>query len=265
MAVKIENNRRYEVNNVAEAFTIIATMLDANDCLGLTQLSDCTHFSKNKTFRLLSTLEQCGIVEKDQQCNYKMGVATIGIARKIMAKASLLDRARPYMEGLVKLVNEAVYFAYYSAGEAVLVDYADCRQPIKATSFVGKAIKLPDCATLVKRDKSVAKIGDIIVDAGGMDLEITTVCMPFVDDKGVETGALVVLAPSYRMPMDRIKAEMVPALREVMQRQPMLLPKITNDIFLPFAQPVERIFGVHPALVTELPPKMDTVKRVVCR
>ena len=121
MAVKIENNRRYEVNNVAEAFTIIATMLDANDCLGLTQLSDCTHFSKNKTFRLLSTLEQCGIVEKDQQCNYKMGVATIGIARKIMAKASLLDRARPYMEGLVKLVNEAVYFAYYSAGEAVLV------------------------------------------------------------------------------------------------------------------------------------------------
>jgi IclR helix-turn-helix domain len=175
---------KYKLNNVVEAFTIISNMLDANGNLGLTQLSDDTLISKNKTFRLLSTLEQCGIVEKNEKSTYKIGMATIGIARKIMAKTSLLDSVRPYMEGLANDVNEAVYFACYIAGEAMLVDYADCCHSVKATSFVGKVLLLPDVSNLDIHGVSLSKTGDITVDVGGLDPDITMVSMPFLDDKG---------------------------------------------------------------------------------
>lgn len=257
-AAKTENPRKYEMKNVMEAFTIIARILDANSGIGLTQLSNCTHYTKNKTFRLLSTLEGCGIVEKDLQNNYNIGFATIVIAHKILAKATALNNVRPYMEGLVKVINEAVYFAYYTAGEAVLADYADCCQPVKAASFVGKAIKLPDSTSRVMSGNNVAMIGDITVDAGGLSLDITTVSMPFANERGVEVGVLVVLAPTFRMPLERIKNEIVPALREVMQRQQLQLSGSDPDRSLPLAHPVELEFGRHPSLDAGKPKK--TVK-----
>lgn len=251
------NLNKYKLNNVIEAFTIIAGILDANSGIGLTQLSNFTHYSKNKTFRLLSTLEGCGIVEKDQQNNYIIGFATIGIAHRIMAKTTALDKIRPYMEGLAKAINETVYFAYYTGGEAVLADYVDCCHPVKAASFVGKAIQLPDSANNILSGNNVTMIGDVTVDTGGLNLDITTVSKPFINNKGVDVGALVVLAPTFRMPLERIKTEIVPALRKIMQRQQLKLPNSALDIFLPLDHPVELDYDRYSALVEKMTIKSD--------
>jgi DNA-binding IclR family transcriptional regulator len=224
--VKAKSTQAYKLNSVVEALTIFAIILDAKDSLGLGHLCKYTHFTKNKTFRLLTTLEQCGLVDKDQQKNYSLGITSIGIARKILAKTSVVDNVRPYMEELVKIINEAVYFAHCADGEAVLVDYVDCCHSVKATSFVGTAIQLPDSTKPIISDNRVAKIGDISVDVDKIGLGISTVSMPFVNERGVEIGALVVLAPNFRMSKDRIKTEVVPALREVMQRKPLQFTKI---------------------------------------
>lgn len=229
---KAERTKRYDLNNVIEAFAIITKILDTDDTLGLTQLSSRTRLSKNKTFRILSTLEHCGIVEKDLKSNYNIGISSIGIANRIISRTTDLDNIRPCMEGLAKAFNEAVYFADCTSGEAVLVDYADCSHPVKAISFVGKAIQLPGSTCFSKSGGNVARIGDISVDVGGIDLSITTVSMPFINDKGVRTGALVVLAPTFRMPPERIKTEIVPALRAVMQRQQLPLSDFSPDKFL---------------------------------
>lgn len=182
-SIKTEIDRRYELKNVVEAFAIIGRMLDADNNLGLVQLSNSMRFSKNKTFRLLSTLEGCGLVEKDLNNKYNIGITTIGIAQKIMAKAPVMDKVQTCMEELSKVINEAVYFAYYTADEAVLVDYVDCCHPIKATSFIGKAIQLPGNINYVLCGNRVSKIGDISVDVGGLNSEITTVSIPFVNSK----------------------------------------------------------------------------------
>lgn len=229
---KPECSKRYDLNNIIEAFAIITKILDTDDTLGLTQLSNRTHLSKNKTFRILSTLEHCGIVEKDLKSNYNIGISSIGIANRIISRTTDLDNVRPCMEQLAMVFNEAVYFADCTSGEAVLVDYADCCHPVKAVSFVGKAIQLPGSSSFATCSGNVARIGDISVDVGGIDLDITTVVMPFINDKGIRTGALVVLAPTFRMPPERIKTEIVPALRTVIQRQLLPLSDFSPDKFL---------------------------------
>jgi len=256
---KTKSPRKYELHNVVEAFTIISKMLDTNECLGLTQLSDDTHISKNKTFRLLSTLEQYGIVEKNQQNNYKIGMATIGIARNIIAKTSTMDAVRPYMEVLARITGEAVYFASYIAGEAVFVDYVDCSHPVKATSFVGKRFQHPNgmhtvCETWLN--------SDVAVDVGGLDIDITTVSMPFNDAAGTEIGVLVVLAPTFRMHMDRIITEIAPALKDVMQRRLVKPANLSDDVYQPSVHLVEREYSTQPLLFSGTPQKVNNAMLV---
>lgn len=255
--INTKGSRKYELNNVVEAFTILSKILDANESLGLTQLSEATHISKNKTFRLLSTFEQFGIVEKNNRSKYKIGMATIGIARTIMEKSSVRDAIRPYMEGLVKAVNEAVYFACYTSGGALLVDYVDCLHPVKATSLVGRVLPLPSRAKVVKKGSSAPKLADILVDVGGLDLDITTVSMPFMNDLGVEMGVLVVLAPNFRMSRERIDTEIAPALKEVMRRQALPPASVADGICQPSAHPVERGYGIPPILYSGMPQQSD--------
>lgn len=256
---KTDNNPKYVLNNVIEAISIVTKLLDAKDGLGLTQLSNCMRITKNKTFRLLATLVQCGIVDKDQKNNYSIGIATIGIARRMLARNSTLDSVRPWIEGLVKLFNEAVYFAYYKDGKAVLVDYVDCSHPIRATSFVGITLSHSDSINLVTNCNCVTKIGDITLSVGGLDPDITTVSIPFFNDRGVRTGALVVLAPTFRMSMDRINTEIVPALKEVMQQ----VHGNAKDISQLFAHPVVKAYVEHTALVSGVSRKKDKLIRVV--
>ena len=215
MAVgKTSEKQRYEVQLVVETFLILEKILTAKNSLTLVDICKSTSITKNKAFRMLSTLVQCGILEKDESSAYKMGITSIENAHRILTKTMSLDNVHLVMETLAKTINEAVYFAKYSGVESVLVDFVDCSQPIKTASFIGAAIQLPP----VTRGTTVTKIGAITVNTGGLSSEITTVSIPYTSKLGVETGALVVLAPTYRMTPHRIKTEIVPTLRDVMQR-----------------------------------------------
>ncbi|MDD2735394.1 MAG: helix-turn-helix domain-containing protein [Desulfuromonadaceae bacterium] len=238
--------QKYELQLVVETFLILEKILEANDGLTLTYICKSTQITKNKAFRMLATMIQCGILEKDERSIYKIGITSIGNAHKALAKASSLDKARFMMESLAKTINEAVYFAKYTGPEAVLVDFVDCCHPIKSASFIGAAIKLPP----VTYGISVAKISDITVDINGLSAEITTVSLPYGNGEGVATGALVVVAPTYRMTPERIEMEIVPALRDVVQRQQLQLNKITQERLMPMLPPSVREFAAYPHLAS---------------
>lgn len=213
--IKAGDKQKYKLQLIIETFLILGKIYEAKGGLTLTEICQSMHITKNRGFRMLATLIQCGMLEKDDRSNYKIGIASIKYAHKILAKAASLDKARPMMANLAKTINEAVYFAKYIGPEAVLVDFVDCCQPIKSSSFVGAATQ----RQRVTHGASVAKTGDITIDTGGLSAEITTVSMPYFNEHGVDIGSIVVLAPTYRMTPNRINTEIIPALRDVMQHQ----------------------------------------------
>jgi len=245
--VQVFEKKKYELRLVVETFFIIEKILEAKGAVGLTQICHSTQIPKNKAFRMLATLVQCGILEKDERSNYKLGVTSIENAHKILARESLSERPRLIMESLSRVINEAVYFAKYDGFEAVLVDFVDCCQPIKATSFIGVAIPLP----LESRSTTVTKIGDINVETNGLFAEITTVSVPFVNGKGVEIGALVIVAPTYRMTQYRIKTEIVPALRDALPHHNSQTYHSLQEILLPMVKPARREYSSFNHLVPE--------------
>ena len=195
---------------------------------------------------MLATLIQCGIVEKDERGNYKVGITSFENAHRIVARTSSLDKARHSMQSLAKSINEAVYFAKYNGHEAVLVDVIDCSQPIKASSFVGAAMLLPT----ITPGTAMAKTGGVTVDTGGLSAEVTTVSMPYINEHGVAIGAIVVLAPTYRMTPNRIKTEIIPILTDVMQHQQVQLHDIPPEKLLPVAPSTGHEYARYPHLVS---------------
>ncbi|MDD2735685.1 MAG: helix-turn-helix domain-containing protein [Desulfuromonadaceae bacterium] len=231
-AEKAGNEQKYELRLVVETFLMLEKVLSARGGISLTEICQCTKITKNKAFRILATLVQCGILEKDERNNYSIGITSIENACRILGKEEPLDKVKTCMERLSKATNEAVYFAKKSGSKVVFVDFVDCHQSIRATSFVGTSLRLP-VSVRFPRYTTASTIGNITVDTESLSSEITTVSLPYVNKLGAVIGALVVLAPTYRMSLYRIKTEIVPALRDITQRQMTLLHDSAEPRFVP--------------------------------
>jgi DNA-binding IclR family transcriptional regulator len=214
-----ENHKnKYELDNVSQAISLFQHILENAGALNLTQLSKEMSMTKNKTFRLLATLEQHMLVKKGPQNNYSIGYASLETARKVMTKMSAQDSIQPCLRDVADLLNEATYYAQIDRNSLLLVDFVDNRRPVKVASLVGRSIVVPNVPMRHVQLLTIDDRGDIMVDVGGFDPEVTAVIAPIdVQIKG-KNWALVVVTPSNCMSIERIKSEIIPALRTVMQR-----------------------------------------------
>jgi len=220
--LNLAEKNRYSVNSIVNAFTILCTIFESDTSLSLSQLFTESAISKNNTFRILSTLENIGVVEKDKQGNYCIGPSTLVGAYKMLSKFSSMEIDRIAMVDLSKSIDEAVYLTKKIKGSETFIDMVDCSRTVKAKSFVGRAFAGPKLNTTSGQSGNVEVIQGVTVCIGALDPDITTVSIEIASYGGQATGSLVVLAPSFRLPLATIKAEVIPALLETVK----LIPQV---------------------------------------
>ena len=234
----------YVVQAVEYALDILEVLADATTDGSPAHLAGKLGISRNKTFRLLATLENRGLVEKDEGSGcYCLGITTAELAQRFLKNISLIQYAHPVIEGLARKHDEAVYMTVLRGSEVLFLDMADCDQPIKTASLVGKRFpfftnaagkamkalesrdlleklfsrrgksELPDLDGLENelnaiRDKGVA------VESGGLGEGVVTVAVAVKDYAGKVVGALTMLGPSFRMVADRLENEIIPSLMD---------------------------------------------------
>lgn len=233
----------YAVQSVENALDILETLADEIHDGTLPHLAGKLGISRNKTFRLLATLEGRGLVEKDEWSgNYHLGVTTVELAQRFLRNTSLIKHAHPVMESLARKHDEAVYMTVLRGTEVLFLDMVDCDQNIKAESFVGKrfpfftnaagkAIKalesrdllekffhlrhkeIPDQARLQAELEFIRENG-VAVDNGGLGEGIVSVAVAVKDYAGKVVGAIAMLGPSFRMVTERLEKEIIPSLCE---------------------------------------------------
>ena len=215
----IENTEnKYVINQIVEAIKLFQIIIDHNGTINLTQFSRAMALSKNKTFRILSTLELHGFVEKNSRSQYSIGLSTFDIAHKITSKMFNLEPVRAFLKEVKDIVNESTYFANISPGVISLVDYVDSNRLIKVSSLIGRSIEQSSEQKYSPKASQRNNIDNFIVNVGGFDPEVTAVIAPIDFQIGACRGALVVVAPNSSMSIQRIKQEIIPALQTVIQR-----------------------------------------------
>jgi DNA-binding IclR family transcriptional regulator len=240
-----ETNTIYTVLNVNKAFELLEIIAEGASSHSLLQLSERVDLSRNKTFRLLATLCEKGLLDRDTATgNYQLGVSSVALGQKFIMNSSVINYAHPVIEALARKHDEAVYMTVIRDDEVLFLDMVDCTQQIKATPLVGKrfpffsnaagkVMKALDSRDLL--DKLFTKQGrkanlpdmqvfaselteirckGVAVDNNGLGEGIVSVAVVVRDYAGKVVGAITMLGPSFRMLTERLENEIIPSLLE---------------------------------------------------
>ncbi len=232
---------QYSVQAVVKAIDLLEALANDENNSTLTNLSGKLSLSRNKTFRLLVTLEEKGLVEREDDSNtYRLGVRAFGMAQHILKCANLIKMAHPVMEDLARKLDEAIYITVVNNDEVLFLDMVDSLQQVKAVDMVGKrfpfftnaagkVIKslsstdfltrgrrrkdIPDPEALERELQEIRKRG-FAVDFDGLGDGLCAVAVAIRDYAGKVVCSITLLAPTFRMIQERLEKEVIPTMLE---------------------------------------------------
>lgn len=221
----------YSIQSVENALDVLEALGEEPDNIRISQLSTRLGLNKTSVFRLLATFERRGYVEKEDQSGiYRLGLTAYEIGQKFLLRMDLLRKAKPLMERLAHACDEAVYLAVPRGDEVLFLDMVDTSLQVKTIPLVGQRFPLKETAAgkailatpaghLNTPDLTQHQTNSIIerggrIDHGVLGEDISSVAVPIADPNDEHLGALVVVAPDFRMDAGRISSEIMPLLIE---------------------------------------------------
>ncbi|MDH4016562.1 MAG: IclR family transcriptional regulator [Actinomycetota bacterium] len=236
----------YSIQTVSNALRLLEAFADAHE-LGVSELSRRLDLHKNNVFRLLATLQQRGYVEQSEDNDrYRLGPACLELGHAYARHHTIVRRARPILEELVRKVGETAHLASLRDHEVVHLDGVLSDKRVVTSLRVGE--RLPaHCTALGKvllalgdpRDReafeqSLASDGGLtahteatladaarlavelekVADAGyALDQEecergMCCVAAPVRDDRGEVVAAISISGPSFRMSRPALESDL---------------------------------------------------------
>lgn len=232
----------YSIQSVENALDVLEALCDEEDEVRISRLSEKLGMNKTSVFRLLATFENRGYVEKEAHSGkYRLGLAAYEMGQKFLSRMTLLRKARPVMERLVRSCNETVYLAMRRYNDVLFLDMVDTAQQVKVVSLVGKRYPLAACAAgrlilaylpdtgkprrgngssgqsvdppLSAHDRALIRQRGWS-DQGELGEGIASLAAPIFGPGGEFTGCLCLVGPDFRLTPEMIGADFQPRLRE---------------------------------------------------
>lgn len=147
MNTHLINDRSKNKNLTLQNGSVLKTF-DILDCFSLDnpyqRLRDIcliTGMNRSTVLRFLNSLNQIGIVEKEQNGTYKLGIKLFELGIKVDVNQSLANKAQPILHNLVEVVQESAHMVIRDKVEVLYILKEECLQSIQISSSIGS--KLP--------------------------------------------------------------------------------------------------------------------------
>ena len=223
----------YNIRSVENALLLLEALAEESSKCSLAQLSQRLDMTKASLFRLMATFENHGFVERGQRTGeYQLGMAAYEVSQKLLSKMALLRKARPVMAQLVRQCDETVYLVVQREMDALFLEMADNNQKVKVVPLTSQRFPLDSCASgriflafdeaneillehrphLVDEIKQCRK-SRYAIDHNGVGEGSTCMAVPLFETGEHLVGCLALVSPSFRMDDNRIKKELLPALK----------------------------------------------------
>ena len=142
--------KRYLVPGLQRGLDILRRFRADRTHLSATELAQELKIPRSTVFRLLSTLEFMGFVERSPDGHiYHLGTAVLSLGFEYIASLEITDLARPIMERLANTTGYHANFAIRDGQEIVFVLKATARSSYIASVKIGA--RLPAHATVLGR------------------------------------------------------------------------------------------------------------------
>jgi DNA-binding IclR family transcriptional regulator len=130
------------VQSVDRALSILEILARHGEC-GVTEIASALGVHKSTAFRLVTTLEQHGLVEQvEGRGKYRLGVGLLRLAGATSARLDVVQEARPLCKQLAASTGETVNLATLSGNSALYLDQVAGPSALQSHNWVGQHIPL---------------------------------------------------------------------------------------------------------------------------
>jgi|ERR1035437_484726 DNA-binding IclR family transcriptional regulator len=129
---------RRPVGSVARALALLDALAASDAGLGVNELARRIGVNASTASRLLSTLQQGGLVERSPGGPYRLGLRLVTLADRVVAQLDVRERARPLLVRLVSETGETATLSVPGGGEAITVDFVPSASSVVSMARVGR-------------------------------------------------------------------------------------------------------------------------------
>ena len=123
---------------VAKAFAILDMLVSKNERgLSLAEVSNHLQVSKSTAHRYLTTLEELGVVRRDDRDHFGLGPKLIQLAGAFLNNHDLRNESEPFLERLSAQTDETVHLAIPSGNNVVYIAKVDSPHSVRMASHIG--------------------------------------------------------------------------------------------------------------------------------
>ncbi|MFB3884372.1 MAG: IclR family transcriptional regulator [Thermodesulfobacteriota bacterium] len=134
---------RYFINSILRASNILKCLSKEKSNFKISEIARELKLDRSTTYRILLTLEKCGLAEKDPKTGeYALGFSTFEIGNSYLRRMDFIKVSQPVMSDLALSVQETVHLAVQSGTEIVYVDKVDSPRPLGIMSKIGQRAPL---------------------------------------------------------------------------------------------------------------------------
>jgi DNA-binding IclR family transcriptional regulator len=128
---------------VGRAISILETLADGPVELGVTQVGRRLGIHKATASRLMATLAEHGLVERNSATDkYRLGFGLVRLAKAAAGKLDLVQQARPVLERIAEESGETVNLAVLDGDDVVNIDQITPGHLVVNVNWVGKRTPL---------------------------------------------------------------------------------------------------------------------------
>lgn len=138
----------YPIESVDNALRLLL-MLEERGSIRLVEAARELGVASSTAHRLMSMLTYHGFAERGGDGLYKLGPALLQAGLSAVDRLELRTVLRPYVDGLVRQLDETVHVAQLEGPQVLFIDSMEGAQPLRVSSRLGRA--LPAHATSVGR------------------------------------------------------------------------------------------------------------------
>lgn len=132
-----ERPSRYNVEALARGLDILGLFSPQNTSLSLMEVASQLELNKSTVFRLVSTLESMGYLERDPQTRrYRPSLKILHLGYTVINSLEVRQVARPHLESLSRELEETVSLCVLDGDHVVYVDR------VRNKSIVGVLLKI---------------------------------------------------------------------------------------------------------------------------
>ncbi|MGM0409965.1 MAG: IclR family transcriptional regulator [Bacillota bacterium] len=227
------------VKSVDKTLNILEKLVQSENSLGVTEISNSLGLHKSTVHRLLSTLEYRGYVKKDKNNRYSVGIKLLEIGSKSLNKSDIRNEIKPYLEELKNETKETIHLGILDNYEVIYIDKVESPKTIRMYSSIGKRAPvhctgLGKCLiafsnqnyiddflqntnlkkytqnTITEKGKfrqhlSIIREQGYSIDNEEHETDIRCISGPIFNHKGAIIAAFSISGPANRMTLERIK------------------------------------------------------------